>query len=75
MDISVQHYGPNPNKPPSHALPGGRPDDLPISAAVYDRSISHGRQSQAVAEALYEAVKALESEIAGLRQKMDGSGR
>lgn len=46
---------------PSHYLPGTRPDDLPISATVWDAAKKHGKQSEAVAVALYEAVKQLEA--------------
>ncbi|MGW5569667.1 hypothetical protein ACWEVD_00580 [Nocardia thailandica] len=47
---------------PSHALPGERPTGLPISAAVYDVSVTYGKTSAAVVEALYEAVKRLEDQ-------------
>jgi hypothetical protein len=61
MDISVQTttYGP---PEPSHRLKGGRPDDLPISAKVWDTADRCGKQSEAVIEALYDAVKQLEAE-------------
>ncbi|WP_280247611.1 hypothetical protein [Nocardia abscessus] len=63
-DISLQYFGPDRNQPPSHALPGGPPPEgLPISAAVYKASITYGRDSNAVVEALYEAVKSLETQI------------
>lgn len=44
----------------SIGLPGPRPDDLPISAAVWDVADTYGKHSEAVVVALYEAVKALE---------------
>lgn len=50
---------------PTHRLKGLRPDHLPLSAAVWDAANSYGKDSQAVVQALYEAVKALESEILG----------
>jgi hypothetical protein len=60
MDISMQTtaFG---SPEPAHTLPGGRPDDLPISAAVWDAADHYGKQSQAVVAALYEAVKKLEA--------------
>jgi hypothetical protein len=60
MDISVQTTtfgGPS----PSNGLPGPRPADLPISAAVWDVGDRYGKQSDAVVIALYEAVKQLEA--------------
>lgn len=51
---------------PAHRLPGARPDDLPISAAVWDVADRYGRQSEAVVLALYEAVKKLEAEHRGI---------
>jgi len=62
-DISVHttRSGGNPDRRQSHWLPGPRPDDLPISAAVWDVAKNYGKQSQAVVVALYEAVKQLEA--------------
>jgi hypothetical protein len=61
MDISMQTttFG-----GPDHGLrlPGPRPDDLPISAAVWDVADTYGKHSEAVVVALYEAVKLLEAE-------------
>lgn len=61
-DIGMQttHFG-DPNGRQAHWLPGPRPDDLPISAAVWDIAKGYGKQSEAVVVALYEAVKQLES--------------
>ncbi|MET7774084.1 hypothetical protein [Nocardia sp. NPDC005366] len=59
-NIAVQSYGSDPNQAPSHALPGGRPEGLPLSASIYDASVTYGKDSQAVVVALYEAVKDLE---------------
>ncbi|PPI89074.1 hypothetical protein [Nocardia nova] len=63
-NISVEHapFGPDPSQP-AHALRGGRPEGLPLSAAVYDVSVTYGRRSAEVVEALYEAVKSLEAEL------------
>lgn len=60
-DISVQTttFG---GGRPSHYLPGDRPDELPISAAVWDVAANKGKQSEAVVVALYEAVKRLEAD-------------
>ncbi|MGK8506344.1 hypothetical protein [Nocardia asiatica] len=69
-DISVeQHFiGPDPNRTPGYAFPGGRPDELPLSAALYDVWCkSGGIASQAVITALYQAVRALETEVQQLR--------
>ncbi|QFS89124.1 hypothetical protein FIV07_00120 [Mycobacterium sp. THAF192] len=52
---------------PSHHLPGPRPDELPISAAVWDVAKSYGKQSDAVVIALYEAVKKLEAAQNGVQ--------
>lgn len=46
---------------PSHCLPGPRPDDLPISAKVWDAAKTYGKDSQAVMVAMYEAIKQLEA--------------
>ncbi|MGW5569678.1 hypothetical protein ACWEVD_00635 [Nocardia thailandica] len=63
MDITVEHIGFDPTRPPLGALPGERPnpDDLPLSAAIYDTALNHGSDSRAVVEALYAAVKELEA--------------
>ncbi|MFI1241483.1 hypothetical protein [Nocardia salmonicida] len=61
MTISVETFGADPNRR-ANVLPGARPDDLPISAAVYDTSVGYGKTSVAVVEALYEAVKKLEDQ-------------
>jgi hypothetical protein len=62
-DIGMQttefgHYG--------HSHPWGeRPDDLPISAAVWDQAKTPGNEkSTFVVKALYEAVKQLEERVA-----------
>lgn len=60
INISVDHTDPS---QPAHALRGGRPEGLPISAAVYDVSVTHGLKSEAVVTAIYEAVKSLETEL------------
>lgn len=60
-DISMQSTTTGGPRQPSHYLPGPRPDDLPISAAVWDVAKSYGKQSEAVVIALYEAVKKLEA--------------
>lgn len=67
-DISVQttHFGGDPDHQP-HWLPGPRPDDLPISAAVWDVATNYGKQSNAVVVALYEAVKKLEAAQEGVQ--------
>ncbi len=52
---------------PTHRLPGSRPDDLPIAAAIWDAGDKYGKESQAVVTALYEAVKQLETELIALR--------
>lgn len=67
MSFSMQHSPSEPSRPPSHALPGGAPVDLPISSAIYEASITYGRDSKAVIESLYEAVKVLEAELIELR--------
>jgi len=61
-DISMQttHFG-DPDGRQPFWLPGPRPDDLPISAAVWDVAKNYGKQSEAVVVALYEAVKQLEA--------------
>lgn len=47
---------------------GDRPDDLPISAAVWNQAKTTGNErSTLVIKALYEAVKELETEVAALR--------
>lgn len=60
-DISVQTTTFGGSGQPSHYLPGPRPDELPISAAVWDVAKKYGKQSEAVVIALYEAVKKLEA--------------
>ena len=62
-DISLQttRVGVDPDGHQPHWLPGPRPDDLPISAAVWDVAKSYGKDSKAVVTALYEAVKQLEA--------------
>jgi hypothetical protein len=50
------------NPEPTHRLRGARPDDLPISAAVWDAADLYGKRSDAVIQALYDAVKQLETE-------------
>jgi len=67
MDISVQHYGPDPNQSPAHAFRGPRPDHLPLTAAIFDASVSYGKESQAVAEKMCLAIQALETELIQLR--------
>ncbi len=52
---------------PWHRLPGDRPDRFPLSAAVWDAADRYEKNSQAVIEALYAAVKRLETELASLR--------
>lgn len=52
---------------PSHYLPGPCPDDLPISAEVWDAAKTYGKDSAAVVVALYEAVKRLEAEQLGVQ--------
>lgn len=52
---------------PTHRLPGPRPGELPIAAAIWDAGDKYGKQSQAVVTALYEAVKQLETELAAFR--------
>lgn len=42
-----------------------RPDDLPISAAVWDIADGYGKDGAAVVEALYDAVRQLESRLNG----------
>nr|WP_253872475.1 hypothetical protein [Mycobacterium gordonae] len=68
MDISVQTttFGGDPDHHP-HWLPGPRPDDLPISAGVWDVGKNYGKDSAAVVVALYEAVKKLEAEQRGVQ--------
>lgn len=60
MDISMQTttYG---SPEPTHRLKGPRPGHLPLSAKVWDAADRYGKDSQAVVEALYEAVKYLET--------------
>lgn len=53
---------------PSHYLPGPRPDELPISATVWDVAKSYGKQSDAVVVALYEAVKKIEADQKDVQQ-------
>ena len=67
MDISVQttHFGGDPDGHQPHWLPGPRPEDLPISAEVWDVAQTYGKQSEAVVVALYEAVKKLEANQQG----------
>ena len=62
-DISMQttQLGGGPDGRQAHWLPGDRPTELPISAAVWDVAKSYGKQSEAVVVALYEAVKKLEA--------------
>jgi hypothetical protein len=62
-DISMQttHFGGDPDGRQPYWLPGPRPDNLPISATVWDVAKSYGKQSEAVVVALYEAVKQLEA--------------
>lgn len=60
-DISMQTTTIGGSGQPSYYLPGPRPDDLPISAAVWDVAKNYGKQSEAVVLALYEAVKKLEA--------------
>ena len=65
-DISVEHrnIGPDPTRPPGYAFPGGKPEGLPLSATIYEHwNKSGGVATQAVVTALYEAVKALETEV------------
>jgi hypothetical protein len=59
-DISVQttQFGPYERPHPW----GDRPDDLPLSAAVWDKAKTPGSEtSPFVVKALYEAVKQLEA--------------
>ncbi|WP_264063080.1 hypothetical protein [Mycobacterium montefiorense] len=67
-DISVQTttFGGDPDHQP-HWLPGPRPDDLPISAGVWDVAKNYGKDSAAVVVALYEAVKKLEAGQLGVQ--------
>ncbi|QFS89490.1 hypothetical protein FIV07_01965 [Mycobacterium sp. THAF192] len=67
-DISIQttQFG-DPDGHQPHWLPGPRPADLPISAAVWDVAKSYGKQSDAVVIALYEAVKKLEAAQNGVQ--------
>jgi hypothetical protein len=60
-DISMQTTAYGGSGQPSHYLPGPRPNDLPISGAVWDVAKNYGKQSEAVVVALYEAVKQLEA--------------
>jgi hypothetical protein len=66
MDISMQtaNFGPT---EPSHRLKGARPDNLPLSAQLWDVADKYGKDSRALVEALYEAFKELETEVVGLR--------
>ncbi|WP_234714168.1 hypothetical protein [Mycolicibacterium chlorophenolicum] len=60
-DISMQTTTIGHAGQPTHYLPGPRPDDLPLSAGVWDIAKKYGKQSEAVVVALYEAVKKLEA--------------
>jgi len=66
-DISVQTTTFGGSGQPLHYLPGPRPDDLPISAGVWDVAKNYGKQSEAVVAALYEAVKQLEAAQQGIQ--------
>ncbi|OBK56175.1 hypothetical protein A5656_19900 [Mycobacterium gordonae] len=66
-DISVQTNTFGGSGQPSHYLPGPRPDDLPISAEVWEAAKTYGKDSAAVITALYEAVKKLEAEQLGVQ--------
>lgn len=66
-DISIQTTTYGGSGQPSHYLPGPRPDDLPISAAVWEVAKDYGKQSEAVVIALYEAVKKLEAAQEGVQ--------
>lgn len=46
-----------------------RPDQLPISASVWDVATRFDTGGPTVTEALYEAVKKLETEIVALRSQ------
>jgi hypothetical protein len=61
MDISIQSIDFVLSEP-AHRLKGARPDDLPLSAAVWDAADRYGNDSKAVVQALYEALKQLESD-------------
>jgi hypothetical protein len=64
MDISVQttHYGPYERPHPW----GDRPENLPISATVWDTAKAPGAENSTfVIKALYEAVKQLEANQTG----------
>lgn len=67
-DISIHHtqFGGDPNYQP-HYLPGPRPNELPISAEVWDAAKTYSKDSAAVVAALYEAVKRLEAEQLGVQ--------
>lgn len=66
-NISVQTTTFGGSGQPPHYLPGPRPDDLPISAAVWDVAKNYGKQSESVVIALYEAVKKLEAAQKGVQ--------
>lgn len=62
MDISVQTTEYVPYERP-HPW-GERPDDLPISASVWDKAKAPGSETSTfVIKALYEAVKSLEETV------------
>lgn len=46
-----------------------RPDNLPLTAAIWDASHRYGRDSQAVAISVYAAIKRLEAEVIALRTR------
>ncbi|WP_232542219.1 hypothetical protein [Nocardia bovistercoris] len=67
ISMQVEHFGGSGRN--KNALPGERPDHLPIAAKVWDISAQYGYGStgKTVIEALYQAVKDLETEVQQLR--------
>ncbi|MGE2714345.1 hypothetical protein ACQI4L_09825 [Mycolicibacterium litorale] len=66
INVTNQQFGGG-GRWPAHGFQEARPEDLPGSAAIWDAAAKYGRNSEAVAAATYQAVKALESELVELR--------
>lgn len=67
MDITVRNNQPEPTPRP-RGFSAPRPDKLPLSAAVWDIAQRYDKGGATVTEALFEGLKALETEVATLKR-------
>jgi hypothetical protein len=57
---------------PPHPLGEPRPDNLPISAEVWDAAKNQRHDQRTMARILYQAIKQLETEVTTLKEQLTG---